>query len=125
MRKLILFFFINLGIVSCSTNKKINTKTERNLKDYAFCSCLIEGYKRDSIDLKDISISVLYELTDYNINLFYRKQIDSLTTLIVNDIRPLQVGDYGNKKAVIFNCLQYYKGEKLRHLIHTMKKIRI
>jgi len=118
---LFLLFCINVGAISGITGQNLTKKTKENLKDYAFCSCIIEGYKRDSINLKDASISVLYDLSGYSIDLSHRKQIDNLTATIVNEIRSLQPADYGNRKPVIYTCLQYYKGEKLRHLIKTLK----
>ena len=121
-KKIIIVLYIVFGIAYNSNGQKLDNKTKRSLKDYALCSCLIEAYRRDSIDLKDVSIPVLYEMSNYGINIYHRKKIDSLTAIIVDDISPLQSGDYGNKKAVIFNCIQYYKGQRLEKLIAALNK---
>ncbi len=122
MKILFLFIFINLGLISYTMGQGFTKKTKEILKDYALCSCIIEGYKRDSIDIKDVSIAVLYDISGYNIDLLNRKQIDSLTSIVLNEIRPLQPADYGNRKPVIYTCLQYYKGKKLNALVRSMKK---
>lgn len=120
MKILFFSFCISLMVLSCKTNRTLSKKAKENLKDYAFCSCIIEGYKKDTVDIKDASIAVLYELSAYGIDLLKRKQIDSLTAAVINGMKVLQPGDYGNKKAIAFNCLQYYKGAMLGKLIKSM-----
>lgn len=115
-------FSLSLFLIICCTvafgqTNKAKPTVKDGLKDYALCSCLAKAYKKDSIDIKDVSISVLFELSDYNFNMAHIKKIDSLTDTIVAGIKPLQHADYGRKKAVALRCLEYYKSKELAWMI--------
>jgi Type VI secretion system (T6SS), amidase immunity protein len=115
-----LFLFICCSAALGQANK-VGPTVKVGLKDYALCSCLAKAYKKDSIDTKDVSISVLFELSDYNFNMGHIKKIDSLTDNIVAGIKPLQHADYGHKKAIALRCLEYYKSKDLARLIRQFK----
>ncbi len=121
-------YLLILILTSCSTSKKLENKKglykdkRELLKDYAFCQCMLYSFEADSIKLNDVSISVLYELSDYSISLLQRKKMDSIAQSFANTIEPLQPGDYGNKRAVILECLHFYKSRQLKKLINSINK---
>jgi len=92
------------------------TNTSKALKDYAFCRCLMYGFEKDSLQLTDASIGVLYELSDYSITPAESKKLDSVAKSVISTLEPLQPADYGGKKAIILKCIEFYKSRNLKTL---------
>lgn len=119
--KILTFLFV--VFCSCNSAKHVNdkqgmyTNQAAALKDYAFCKCVEYGFMQDSISLNDISIPIIFELSDYSIPLNKRQKIDSLAKKIAQSITKQQVADYGNKRKILLDCLNFYRGKELEKLI--------
>ncbi len=116
--------FAIIIFLCCSCNATRLAKQKRGpyvnkfeaLKDYAFCRCLILGFKSDSLQLSDASIGVIYELSDYSISLADSKRLDSFVKSSIENLAPLQPADYEGKKAIILTCIELYKSKALKKL---------
>lgn len=108
---------------SCNSTKHINdkqgmyTSQSAALKDYAFCKCVEYGFMQDSISLNDVSIPIIFELSNYSIAIEKRQQIDTLAKKIALGITKQQVADYGSKRKVLLECLNFYRGKTLARAI--------
>ena len=91
-------------------------------RDYAFCSCLEYSYKKDSIQIRDDSRATLYDLSNDELMINKRgQQIDSFARGYVDriDARPGQT--YEGRKSRSFDCLMFFKSNKLLRFLKTLK----
>jgi hypothetical protein len=89
------------------------------LKDYAVCKCLYYGYEKDSVIKKDISTGILASIADHAPYVY--ETIDSISLQIANSIKPYKISEYGNKKAVLLHCMEFYRSKKLDSIINKFK----
>lgn len=113
-----------LLVITCPDAKRsaADDNEIKYLKEYAFCKCLSYGYKNDSMVNNDISFSVYTELGDYETEQF--RLVDSVALDFANRIQPFQVADYQGKKAILYNCMQFYNSETLEKYLKKIAKSR-
>lgn len=92
-------------------------KQRELLRGYALCSCIQEGYKKDSAVQNDISAS-------WYLNMLLYK--DSILQLVRSNAReyaslilPSQYPDYKGKRAVLFLCTQYVNTSSMDSLLKS------
>ena len=96
---------------------KIETRQEL-LKDYAVCSCIYFGNKKDTVFKKDNSFSVLADITQFPPEVY--NEVDKFVEEYASRIPNSRIGDYANQKPVLFKCVSLYKTEKLDSLIRIL-----
>lgn len=115
----LIHFFSSLLLIGCTSNSKL-AENRGFLKEYAYCRCF-QYASNDSAFLKnDISLSVYRDIANYNF-IAYNK-IDSLSRIVASEIKPSQIADYQNKKAISFDCFLFYKSKRLNSLIKSLDK---
>lgn len=90
------------------------------LKQYAFCKCFEFASNDTAFFNNDISTGVYIEISSYYRDVFAR--IDSLAKQTARQIKPTEIPDYNNKKAVLKDCFLFYESKVLDSLIKTMNK---
>lgn len=119
----LLIFFVSVTIISCNSSKKGYTSAKERkiwLKDLSICNCIYYAYNKDSLFNKDISFSILTEISDQPYE-FYR-MLDTLALQKASSIRPSKIGDYDFKKAVLKECLEYGRSKRLNTVIDSLLK---
>lgn len=116
------FFLILIGlcflIYGCGNSKMINRSS--SLKNYALCKCLIYAMPNDSILKKDISASVYRELSGCGAEDL--DKIDTLAKKNAGSFLPSPIFDHAGKKAVLMDCISFYKGKTLDSLVMDIIK---
>lgn len=108
--------------VSCNNYKRylkahelMNVDFERTYRDYALCKCLQFGYDNPEILKEDISTGVYMDFSQHTLAFHGTSQkLDSLARLVADSIQPSQIADYGGKKAVMLDCIEFYNSELLK-----------
>lgn len=133
--KIIILLLITIITCSCSSNKPIymsykNSDGEylyknRNelFKDYAYCSCLVNAYKEDNIDLEKIDYTrgFLFDIADDNLN-FRASKIDSFTKAYRKSINYNRKNSqsFESRKSPMGECLELYKSKKLSMFLDSL-----
>ena len=118
-RLYLIHFITTLLLIGCASSSKF-AANRTLLKEYAYCRCF-QYASNDTVFLKnDISLSVYRDIANYNF-IAYNK-IDSLSRLVALGIKPSQIADYQNKKAISFDCFLFYKSKRLNSLIKSLDK---
>lgn len=103
---------------SCSVKKNvIDANQKQNVKDFFICKCLQYGLGEEinnEIVKIDISMGMLFEIG--NVGLYYEK-IDSLAKIEIENLKPFEISDYGDKKPIISKCLELSRSEKLNSIL--------
>ena len=111
--------FISATIVLGCTSTRV-TENRQLLKEYAYCKCYQFATGDTTFFTKDVSVSVYFDLANYNFEAY--SKIDSLTKEAITSFRPFEVPDYENKKAVFWNCFQFYKSKQLGSTVIKLDK---
>jgi hypothetical protein len=90
------------------------------LKEYFLCACITEGLKDKQIEELDISQAVYFNVLRYSPEAFL--EVKDFAKKFVETIPPSPIEDLGNKKAIILNCIDTYKSNKLDTFIKSMDK---
>lgn len=117
------FYLLSFGVIvfmSCSSSKKLK-EHRALLKEYAFCSCFAHASDDSTyFSDKDISASVYADISEYNFNVF--PLLDSIAKKYALNIKPSEIADHENKKAIMLNCFMFYHSKQLDSLVKTMDK---
>jgi len=128
-KHLVISVFAIIILFGCSKNNYLSKKTSEGrlpkfselLKEYTYCKCILYSIKDSSIQ-NDISLSVYQELSNYQIVNTVANKLDSAARIAAGKIKPSQLADYNNKKAVFFECFQFYKSKELKKLINRLAR---
>jgi len=122
MGKICLLTVLILYSFSCSAQVNNNTIKEKvakerlKLKNYAFCECLKQVYKGDSLFIKDGSSAGYFQTGAYSINTY--EAIDSIAKIF-------SIKEYKSKEnhpLGIMKCLDFYNSKELDELIISLDK---
>ena len=91
------------------------------LRQSAFCRCLVWGNLPDSIMKNDYSQSLYYNLSLYSDSVF--KEIDDLARKKAMQIEPSQLDDLKGKRAVFFECADFYRSRELDSSIKSFDRL--
>lgn len=116
--KIFCFVLCCYFLSACVSSKLKENRTL--LKEYAFCKCLEHASKDSSFFQDDISISVYREIASYNDTAFVN--IDSLAKEAAFQIKPSQIADHENRKAILSDCFLFYKSKKLDSAVKSLDK---
>src|SRR5947208_3614727 len=122
----IFIMYFNVKAISQSLIQKQDTmKYDGNakeqievLKEYAFCSCIYQGYKIDSINLRDFSNSLLLEMYRYNFNAL--SEMSDYAKSFVDSLLPSKYFEYDSTRFISINCLKFYKSKLLEEYIKSI-----
>ncbi|MBV4356353.1 T6SS amidase immunity protein Tai4 family protein [Pinibacter aurantiacus] len=109
-------------VVGCASSKNNEIRLSSVYKDYVFYKCIQEAFPNDSIYNKDISETVLMEMSNYAIMKERSGKMDSIAKAFVNSIQPTQIADYENKKPLFLRCLEFYKSKELDKFVKKLAK---
>jgi hypothetical protein len=116
------FLFIVLIFTGLSSNSQTNSNiyyekiaNERlKLKNYAFCECLQEVYKGDSLFIKDGSTEGYFQTGAYNTNAY--ETIDSIAKIFSEK----KYNSKENHTLGLMKCLDFYNSNELNKLINDL-----
>ena len=125
-----IFFFLLSNLSICQVivieNLHNDGRGKENLeiiKEYAFCTCILEGYKKDSVETKDASTGYLFEMTP---SVKLSEDLSDYIDTFIAKIKPAIHLDYHGEKAISLNCLKLYKSKLLeKYILQLMKKYKI
>jgi len=121
----ILFFISTILLLSCETHSYLKSSKPiaanpdyrivyyEELKGLAVCSCVLESYKRDSVDTKDISLVI------YN-NVLSESYVDTILSMGKRQgskIRGETYKEYGGKKASLYRCNQWVTSDSMQKIL--------
>jgi hypothetical protein len=116
----ITFLLVQLITGGCGTTGKLK-ENRTLLKEYAYCKCLEYASKDTTFFKGDISQVVYKEISHYELKAF--ETIDSLSQLAASEIKPSQIADYENKKAILSDCFLFYKSRSLDSTVKALDKL--
>ena len=128
MKRLSCFSVLFLGFVSltscCGQHTAADLKktaVQRELlKEYFLCVCITEGFKDKQITEDDMSQAVYFDILSYSPEAF--QEVKDYAKKFVETIKPSEIVDLGNKRAVILTCIEKYKSKELDKFIKSMDK---
>jgi hypothetical protein len=108
----LLFFKTSFGQSQIAPIEKGKIDRERlKLKNYAFCTCLINNYPKDSVLAKDGTATGYFELSAYNIEVF-----DSVNNYSKTFTKQNYRSKY-NRPLVMMKCIDFYNSKELNDYI--------
>lgn len=110
-------FIIAIIFTCCSSSSKLK-ESRQLLKEYAYCNCFQYATGDTSVFINDVSLSVYFDIANYNFNAY--NKIDSLSKSVVGRFKPFEIADYKDKKAVFFNCFNFYKSKQLDSVVRKL-----
>lgn len=120
MIKSILFFtIISFLIYGCNANKKLK-ETRSVLKQYAYCRCVEFASGDSSFFRSDVSVGIYADISQHSRSSL--QNVDDLAKYFASTIKPSIIADHGNKKAILFNCFEFYESKRLDSLIKTLDR---
>jgi hypothetical protein len=120
---------VSILLISVNTShaqiKNLSNITSQRLllKDYALCKCLGYGFKNDSLQLKDHSLTVLTEQLYYSL-----ETLEYIDSLMLNFADSIPLGSHSDtngervRRGIMLNCFEYYNSKKLDLLIRRLDK---
>jgi len=114
-----LFFLFSVVLLEGCTSSRV-TENRTLLKEYAYCKCFQNASGDTSYFVQDVSLSIYFDIANYNFSAY--DKIDSLSRASVIEIKPIEIADYQNKKAIFFNCFNFYKSKQLDSIVKTLDK---
>ena len=91
------------------------------LRDYAVCTCIIRHKNEGDIWRKDVSLSLLRDLGDYNYKAY--AHIDSITKIFLSQMPDPDPNKSPNEqKGSLLACIDYYNSKELSQIIVKMDK---
>lgn len=125
--KYLLYILIAMITLGCASYKESTPeKTQLSFyKDYFLARCMQKGFDSDSLFLKDPSLSIYNECTDYVLSTSHGKMLDSLVQKTLRSIKPSPVPDYEGGKPIFLKCLDYYNSrefdKEVRKILNSPK----
>ncbi|MEJ7560786.1 MAG: hypothetical protein WKF66_20915 [Pedobacter sp.] len=89
---------------------------------YVLAECIYIGFDKDKVFEKDITFSVLNDITEYVRLTSHGRKLDSLVKIKIQSIPPSQIEDYQKKKAIILESMRYYDSEELKRQVQEILK---
>jgi hypothetical protein len=108
----------NQNLNTIQTTDSIVVKNRNLLKDYFLCSCIDKGFKNDSLQKKESSISIIVEMSDYFPSAF--QKIDSVADSLIRSIPTKNTNEEAPGPAIMLNCITYYKSKELNRLVESL-----
>jgi len=90
-------------------------ESRKLLRDYAVCKCIMLHSNERDLWKKDLSLSLLIDLGDYQHNAY--RHIDSVTRIYVSQLDYSSLSD---QKGMVLNCIDYYNSKELWQIIVGM-----
>jgi hypothetical protein len=113
-------FLLELFISGCGSTSKLS-ENRTLLKEYAYCKCFEYSSNDTTFFRTDISLMVYKEIAHYDLKAF--QIIDSLSKKAASEIKPSQIADYENKKAILSDCFLFFKSKSLDSVIRSLDKL--
>ncbi len=108
-----------LVFLGCSVGKSIETK--QVYLDYIFYRSLYYAYNQDTSFLNDASEGVYMDLSKFSITGNLRNFLEAEAKKRAEEILPIDIIDYGEKKSIFKDLLDKYNNKQLSNEI--LKKI--
>ncbi|RZK17131.1 MAG: hypothetical protein EOO43_13790 [Flavobacterium sp.] len=89
---------------------------------YVLAECIYIGFDKDKVFEKDITFSILNDITEYVKLTSHGRKLDSLVKIKIQSIPPSQIEDYQKKKAIILESMRYYDSEELKRQVQEILK---
>lgn len=113
---IILLLLLTVYPVSTKDTKdKMENAEFRELKDFAFCSCLYLEFKSDSVFNKDGTLNAITQL-----GLRGPDDYDSMIKFVENYLDTFKVSSYENHRLGIWKCMQLYYNKSLDSIIKNI-----
>ncbi len=114
------FIMLILFMYSCGTKPGFTSRKDiiEYRKQYAFSDCFrkaLDKKTRKKIDKIDMSEGMLFDIGNLDINI--TKKIDSLVKIAIDNIKPSQIIDNGNRKPIIARCLDFSNSKEVKKII--------
>jgi hypothetical protein len=113
--------FGNIGKWRQPLTKNSLTDSRQLLRDYAVCTCIVLHKSERDIWRKDLSLSLLRDLGDYNYKAY--AYIDSITKIFLSQMpEPDPNKSPNEQKGMLLACIDYYNSKELWQIIVEMDK---
>lgn len=115
--------YVNLGGSTPSKKTEVKITAKDYLKSFSMCKCILLAYEKDSIYLKEGSISLLREMADDLITPKVDSLISAEAKLYVYRKRQGSVAvDIADKRLVLADCLFFSELKSTGKIIDSLLK---
>lgn len=102
------------GTSAYSQSRLSQKELAKLYRQYVLFQCMYHGYEKDSVFHKDISLSIINDISDYPTLNSHGRMLDSLVSKKLKSIEPTTIPDYGDAKPIFFDIVNYYDSKELK-----------
>ncbi|RZK68409.1 MAG: hypothetical protein EOO85_24425 [Pedobacter sp.] len=103
-----------IGISSYSQSRFSQKELAKLYRQYVLQQCMYHGYEQDSVFHKDISLSIINDISDYPTLNSHGRMLDSLVVRKLKSIEPTTIPDYEDNKPIFLDIVEYYDSKELK-----------
>ena len=138
MKLVLSFLIVSVLFYSCSVSKELKEERkmwgfknwENEFKDRAFCLCQLKGFANKEIEKtlvnndKSYYNPLGYAIFDKALKFEIDKQVEKIRLDSLESVGryPTDLTDLLQRRAILGNCLEFYRSKSLDSLAKTQKK---
>ncbi|MBC7567721.1 MAG: hypothetical protein H7223_12255 [Pedobacter sp.] len=116
----LIFFIVSFNTMA--QKEPTSKELEPLYRMYILSRCIYLGFDRDKVFDKDISFSVLNDITQYVTLNSHGRQLDSLVRLKLQSIPQSTIEEYEKKRAIILESILYCDSQELKKQVKEILK---